>query len=31
MGLFDFLKPKQKANNQYVTESAFKSNLTSQM
>ena len=31
MGLFDFLKPKQNGNNQFVTEQAFKSNLTKQM
>ena len=31
MGLFDFLKPKQIDNNQFVTEQAFKSNLTKQM
>jgi regulator of RNase E activity RraB len=31
MGLFDFLKPKPNNNNQFVTEQAFKSNLTKQM
>ena len=31
MGLFDFFKPKQIDNNQFVTEQAFKSNLTKQM
>ncbi len=31
MGLFDFLKPKQNGINQFVTEQAFKSNLTKQM
>ena len=31
MGLFDFLRPKQNSNNQFVTEQAFKSNLTKQM
>lgn len=31
MALFDFLKPKQNGNNQFVTEQAFKSNLTKQM
>ena len=31
MGLFDFLKPKQNNNIQFVTEQAFKSNLTKQM
>ena len=31
MGFFDFFKPKQNSNNQFVTEQAFKSNLTKQM
>src|SRR6266498_1444096 len=31
MGLFDFFKPKQNNNSQFVTEQAFKSNLTKQM
>ena len=31
MGLFDFLKSKQNSNNQFVTEQAFKNNLTKQM
>jgi len=31
MALFDFLKPKQNGNNQFVTEQAFKNNLTKQM
>ena len=31
MGLFDFLKPKENGNNQFVKEQAFKSNLTKQM
>jgi regulator of RNase E activity RraB len=31
MGLFDFLKPNKNDNNQFVTEQAFKSNLTKLM
>ena len=31
MGLFDFLKRKQNGDNQFVTEQAFKNNMTKQM
>jgi len=31
MSLFDFLKPKHNTNNQFVTEQAFKNNLSKQM
>lgn len=31
MGIFDFLKPKQNGNHQFVSEKAFENNLTKQM